>query len=832
MNREEDIFEQALGIKETEAREEYLRSACEGDLALLERLQRLLGAHDRAGKFLEASQTAGGTSEILPLTAGRTSLLPAPEKLGDRIGHYKLLQQIGEGGCGVVYMAEQGEPIRRRVALKVIKLGMDTRRVIARFEAERQALALMDHPNIAKVFDAGATEKGRPYFVMELVRGVKITEYCDEKKLTTRQRLELFIQVCQAVQHAHQKGIIHRDLKPSNILVTEQDGRPVSKVIDFGIAKATAGQPLTDKTLFTAFEQFIGTPAYMSPEQTGLGKLDIDTRSDIYSLGVLLYELLTGQPPFGSAELRHSAIDEVLRTIRETEPPRPSNRLTALSKQELTVAAQQRQVEPVKLSHILRGDLDWIVMKCLEKERARRYETANGLARDVERHLNNEPVVACPPSRLYQLRKAARRNTLAFAAASAIVFVLIAGVLTTTWQAVNATRARTEAVKQKETADRERATADRITESLQQMLATANPETAKGRDYTVRQMLDNFAGNLGNKMTNEPEAEASLEFTIGNAYTGLAERDKGLQHLGRSLELRARLFGTNSQVFADTLVRYAWALQMPPGRGDDPEAEADFLQALEIYRQLGVSGKSVITALRLQMQYYNNPPPRSADVEKVANQALAEARKTPGIEYPEIAIVYRGLAWVKIAESNYTEAAVLASNSLAMQTRLLGPDSPELGFTWLALSQARQKGSPDYVGALEADQRALTLWQRSLPPNHPRLAYVLFDINKILQNATASARLSSLFPTPGKLDQLATPVWEIYSAPRTGTNYFKDTTYNADTILHSLPGICAKIQQEMAAAGRTNDAEAWRKESTLCENRIRPDLPQNPDAKP
>ena len=357
----------------------------------------------------------------------------ATEKPGDRIGRYKLLQQIGEGGCGVVYMAEQEEPVRRRVALKVIKLGMDTRQVIARFEAERQALAMMDHPNIAKVLDAGATDAGRPYFVMELVRGIKITDYCDQQRLSTRQRLELFVQVCQAVQHAHQKGIIHRDLKPSNILVTEQDGKAVPKVIDFGIAKATTSAPLTDKTLFTAFDQFIGTPAYMSPEQAGLGGLDIDTRSDVYSLGVLLYELLTGSQPFDSAALRRSAIDEILRIIREQEPPRPSASLTTLTEQELTLVAQRHQSEPAKFSNLLRGDLDWIVMKTLEKDRKRRYETANGLAVDIQRHLKNEPVVARPPSALYRFQKLVRRHKLVFAAASAVLATLVVGLSFSTW---------------------------------------------------------------------------------------------------------------------------------------------------------------------------------------------------------------------------------------------------------------------------------------------------------------------------------------------------------------------------------------------------------------
>jgi serine/threonine protein kinase len=382
----------------------------------------------KCGAELPASSPGGHCLKCLlqlGLDANTVRENLSTEKSGDRIGAFKLLEQIGEGGCGVVYLAEQEQPVRRRVALKIIKLGMDTKQVIARFEAERQALALMEHPNIARVFDAGATDAGRPYFVMELVQGSKITEYCDAKRLTIRQRLDLFVQVCQAVQHAHQKGVIHRDLKPSNILVMEQDGRAVPKIIDFGIAKATTDQRLTDKTLFTAFEIFMGTPAYMSPEQASLGGMDVDTRSDIYSLGVLLYELLCGQAPFDAATLQKAAFEEVLHIIRKIEPERPAARVTKLPNKDATEVAARRQTEATKLPSLLRGELDWIVMKALEKDRNRRYSTANGFAQDVERFLANEPVAARPPSKWYQFKKMVKRNKSVSILSAALVIALV-----------------------------------------------------------------------------------------------------------------------------------------------------------------------------------------------------------------------------------------------------------------------------------------------------------------------------------------------------------------------------------------------------------------------
>jgi serine/threonine protein kinase/tetratricopeptide (TPR) repeat protein len=446
---------------------------------------------------------------------------------GSQIGPYKLLSILGEGGFALVYLAEQQRPVKRRVALKVIKPGMDTKQVIARFEAERQALALLDHPNMAHVYDAGTTEVGRPYFVMEYVKGVPITEHCDRHKLTIEERLKLFLQVCEAVQHAHQKGIIHRDIKPSNILILFEGQRALPKVIDFGIAKAIS-QPLTERTLYTEQGQLVGTPEYMSPEQAEMTSQDIDTRSDIYSLGVLLYELMTGVLPFEAEELRKGGLDHIRTVIREQEPRTPSTRLSRLTHEESTKLAQHRHAEPAALRRRLRGDLDWITLKAMEKDRMRRYGSAGELAADIQHHLNHEPVVAGPPNTLYRVRKFVRRNRALVAGIAAVVVVLAAGIVVSTLFAIGQARARAEA--------------QIITDFLKTgVLGTVGD--AKAGEATVSYVLDAASKNLEAKFKDQPLIEASIRETLGGTYRMLAESTKAEQHWLRALQIYRQHYG-------------------------------------------------------------------------------------------------------------------------------------------------------------------------------------------------------------------------------------------------------------------------------------------------
>jgi eukaryotic-like serine/threonine-protein kinase len=702
-NRESVIFNAACTLP-TGERGVYLDAACAGDPGLRQRLEALLAAHEAPDESLSKDKDAPAAKPTIKL-----ELPDEPdEAVGQTLGRYKLMERLGEGGCGVVYVAEQTQPVRRRVALKVIKLGMDTKAVVARFEAERQALAMMDHPNIAKVLDAGTTDLGRPYFVMELVRGIRITDYCDQNQLSTKERLDLFIKVCQAIQHAHQKGIIHRDIKPSNILVTLHDGVPVPKVIDFGIAKATEGR-LTDATVYTQLHQFIGTPAYMSPEQAEMSGLDIDTRSDIYSLGVLLYELLAGSTPFDGQELMSRGIDAMRKTIREQEPMRPSTRFATLKAEDLTTTAKRRSADKAKLMYQLKGDLDWIVMKCLEKDRTRRYETANGIAADLKRHLNNEPIVARPPSAAYRLQKAFRRNKLAFAAAGAVGVALLLGIIGSTSQAIRATHARREAVAaqaneirlrqqaeaDEQTAKTESARNEQTADFLLKMLDNGGILAAtKGWDTTLlREMMDQAGARMSKDLAGNPQVEARLRGSLGWTYYSLGEYSRSEDSFRRCVELCRKGWENNST---------------------NLDAQVGLGQAIHF--------------LGLTLWHEGKLP----EAEACQREALAIARKRFGDESAEASGPLNDLALVLLSQGKYAEAEEMYREALATRQKFLGNGDEQVGWSLFLLGRTLHEEGRLAEGE-SFIRKAQVIFRNLHGPKHPNVALMLAMLGDVLQ---------------------------------------------------------------------------------------------------
>jgi eukaryotic-like serine/threonine-protein kinase len=678
------IFVELVSNVPTAEWDERLEQACQDNDELRNRVRALLRAHAQPGTFLEHPAVAADATVI--------DESPISEGPGSIIGPYKLLQQIGEGGMGVVFMAEQSEPIRRTVALKIVKLGMDTRQVIARFEAERQALALMDHPNIARVLDAGMTESGRPYFVMDLVKGVPITKYCDDKQLPLRARLELMLPVCEAVQHAHQKGLIHRDIKPSNVLVADYDHHTVPKVIDFGVAKATA-QKLTDRTMFTEFGQVIGTLEYMSPEQAKLNQLDIDTRSDIYSLGVLLYELLTGTTPFDRQRLRNTAFDEMLRIIREEEHPKPSTRLSTV--EGLPDIAASRDSEPKKLSGLLKGELDWIVMKALEKDRDLRYDTANALAADIERYLHNETVEAYPVSAMYRFRKFARRHKLGVAASIAVAAAVLLGVAGTTGGMIWALRERKAEQASAALATTQAERSDQVAHFLGDMLQGVAPSVALGRDTTMlREIVDKTSERIDKELDGQPEVQAELRLMLAQVYFEL-QLHREVERISRhTLEAARAHIGEENVWVADALQQRGRALTYL--RAFD-EAETSLRQAIAMERRLRGEGSereatalcSLSDALRLQAEIRGDRAEQLAEAERAGRESLAIRRKLLGNDHDNTAWSLVVLSLALRAQQKYPEFEAAIREAHAIRVRLHGEQHPftaiDLKYIGLAL---------------------------------------------------------------------------------------------------------------------------------------------------
>jgi serine/threonine protein kinase/tetratricopeptide (TPR) repeat protein len=759
-----DIFLAAVDKTDAGERSAFLDSACAGNPDLRQRIEALLAAHFDASSLLDRPRQdpppTGDFREGAVLEP--TGLPPMRPSLGATIGPYKLLQKLGEGGMGTVWMAEQEEPVKRKVALKVIKPGMDSVQVIARFEQERQALAMMDHPNIAKVLDAGATDGQRPYFVMELVKGIPITKYCDREHLTPKERLQLFIQVCQAVQHAHQKGIIHRDLKPSNVLVGLYDGQPIPKVIDFGVAKAIS-QKLTERTMFTEVGQVVGTLEYMSPEQAELNNLDIDTRADIYSLGVILYELLTGAPPFSAKQLRGAAFTEMLRLIREVEPPKPSTKLS--SSAELANIAANRKLEPKKLTRLVHGDLDWIVMKALEKDRGRRYETANAFAIDIQRHLHDEPVQAGPPGAVYRVRKFVARNKAKVVVTVVVLVSLVGGVTVSTWQAVRATLAEDVAVHERDQAEKARAAEAQQRQKAVEAEAAAKSEAAKAKavsdflqedllsqtipelqsrldrpadpDVKLRTILDRAAEQIGEKFKGQPLVEAEIRKTIGDAYRSTGEYAKARTHLERALELARRELGETHADAMTTAISLAGLFLEDDHNG---QAESLMLKVLEAAPKVwGAEAPNTLMAMNnLAMAYKGQR--KFAQAEPLLAKVAEVGRRLHGEAHQVTLGAQNNLALVKCELGKGAECEELAQKTLATARQVLGEAHP---FTLTAMNNLvnayQMQGK--YVEAEPLLTKLFDLCRKTLGEDHPHTIEVMAAMTELYRVQENYARL-------------------------------------------------------------------------------------------
>ncbi|MCH7475701.1 MAG: serine/threonine protein kinase [Gemmatimonadetes bacterium] len=634
----------------------------------------------------------------------------------ERIGSYRILQVLGEGGMGIVYEADQVEPVRRRVALKILKPGMDTKQILARFEAERQALAVMEHPNIAKVLDAGATEGGRPYFAMELVHGVKLTNYCDQHRLPIRRRLELFIDVCHAIQHAHQKGVIHRDLKPSNVLVTERDNKPIPMVIDFGIAKAIS-QRLTERTLVTQQGQAMGTPAYMSPEQAEMSGLDVDTRTDVYSLGVMLYELLVGRLPLDPDEVGINAFFARL-VMREMDHKTPSAEFSTPGENAQAIA-RQRRGDPATLRRELQGDLDWIVMKAMETDRNRRYETVNGLAMDIQRHLNDEAVVARPPSTRYRLAKFVRRNRTAVGAGALIAASLVVGAGAATVGMVRATRAEAAAAREAETAQQ-------VSDFLVGLFKVSNPSEARGNTVTAREILDVGAERIGTELADQPVVQARLLNTIGTVFRQMGLLDRARPLLQQALALRQAELGANHADVGASLYELAWLNRI---QGNLSEAEPLAQRALSVTeRALGPDDPAVASSATNLAAIYMSQE-KFSDAELLFQRAVAIYERVPNPDRAIVASSRSNLGVLYLRRGRLDEAESQLERALEIRERVLEPDHPSLAANLLNLGAVYwTKGR--YGDAESVYRRAREIFEKTLDPEHPRMASILNNLGE------------------------------------------------------------------------------------------------------